>query len=85
CIQNPDLTPSAKILADMRKTQQPFARFAIEQSRRHEHFYRNHQLNQEESDMFTEMSIQSKKRLAEIETNDHMSFDDFLAQYFQQQ
>jgi glutamate--cysteine ligase len=85
CIQNPDLTPSAKILADMRKTQQPFARFAIEQSRRHEHFYRNQQLNKEESDRFTEMSIQSKKRLAEIETNDHMSFDDFLAQYFQQQ
>ena len=85
CIQNPDLTPSAKILTDMRKTQQPFARFAIEQSRRHEHFYRNQQLNKEESDRFTEMSIQSKKRLAEIETNDHMSFDDFLAQYFQQQ
>ncbi|HIB61856.1 MAG TPA: glutamate--cysteine ligase, partial [Methylococcaceae bacterium] len=85
CIQNPDLTPSAKILADMRRTQQPFARFAIEQSRRHEHFYRNQQLNKEESDMFTEMSTQSKKRLAEIETNDHISFDDFLAQYFRQQ
>jgi hypothetical protein len=35
--------------------------------------------------MFTEMSTQSKKRLAEIETNDHINFDDFLAQYFRQQ
>lgn len=84
-VNNPDLTPSAKILADMRKTQQPFARFAIAQSHHHEHFYRSQQLNQEESEMFFRMSIQSKKRLVEIEKNDHISFDDFLAQYFKEQ
>lgn len=84
CTTQPEQTPSAKIIADMQKNQQPFARFAIEQSRLHERHYRQQQLSTAETDTFTKMSILSKKRLAEIEASDRISFDDFLAQYFQQ-
>ena len=83
-VENPELTPSAKILAGMRQNQQPFAPFALDISTQHQQYYKNHHLEPQQLDFFQQLAQQSHLKQQQVETDDKLSFDDFLDCYFAQ-
>ncbi|MBE0468330.1 MAG: glutamate--cysteine ligase [Methyloprofundus sp.] len=83
-IANPDLTPSAQILSKMREENKPFARFAETLSLQHAQNFSAQKLNAEDTDIFTQMALDSHAKQQEIEANDTLSFADFLSKYFSQ-
>ncbi len=83
-VQNPELTPSARILQGMRDEQQPYACFALEQSEKHRQSFLQSTLTDETRQQFTTFAQDSLAQQTEIEAADHLSFDDFLTQYFKQ-
>ncbi len=83
-VENPDLTPSARILAQMREHQQCFKQFGISASAVHEAYFKQRQLSGEQWQKLTDMARLSHQQQQTIEANDTLSLDDFLARYFAQ-
>jgi glutamate--cysteine ligase len=83
-LSDPSLTPSAKILADMRSQQQTFFQLASTLCEQHERDFRARPLPVDQQHYFQQQSDQSKAQQAAIEAADQVSFDDYLARYFQQ-
>ena len=84
-IEDPDLTPSARILAQMQATNQPFACFADNISRTHAENFTAQTLNQTDTEKFNSLAAESHIKQAEIERNDSLGFDEFLEKYFSHQ
>lgn len=84
-IENPDLTPSARILAEMRASNQPFASYANNISRTHAESFTTTTLNSTETEKFNQMTADSLTQQTKIENSDTLEFDDFLQKYFSQQ
>ncbi|WP_024299429.1 glutamate--cysteine ligase [Methylomicrobium lacus] len=83
-VQNPDLTPSARMLSAMSNSGQPFACFALQASQDHAQYFKNHRLADARNLEFLQLAEQSLIKQTEIESQDSLSFDDFLASYFAQ-
>ena len=84
-IENPDQTPSAKILSEMKETGEPFARYAQRISEQHEKNFRACQLNPNRTAEFNQIAAESIREQIMIENEDFVPFDKFLRQYFEQQ
>ena len=84
-IDNPELTPSARILVGMEKQQQPFAPYALAVSAQHQQFFKNQHLHSELNDEFVKLAGQSFMTQKNIEAFDYNSFPDFLQCYFSQE
>ncbi len=83
-LADPELTPSARILADMHKQKKPFFRFAMDLAEQHGKQFRERPLTDSERSYFQQHATQSLQRQAEIEAADTLGFDEYLAQYYQQ-
>lgn len=83
-IENPDLTPSARILSGMNETQWPFATYALKKSVEHAKNFRTRKLDEHTTRLFEEMAKESLSNQREKERNDTLSFDEFLKHYFSQ-
>jgi len=82
---NPDLTASARILAAMRQNQQPFKRFAHQQSAQHAKALSADKLDEATRQRFIVMAAESLAKQHQLESKPQIPFDDFLQQYFAQQ
>ena len=83
-LENPSLTPSAQLLADMQEADQGFIRFTLAQAeRQHAHFARN-PLKGSELARFRQMSEESQAEQVQLETSQLLSFDEYLANYYAQ-
>tara|TARA_R110002110_G_scaffold414951_1_gene647079 strand:- start:361452 stop:363017 length:1566 start_codon:yes stop_codon:yes gene_type:complete len=74
---DPDLTPSARVLESMRVNKQPYFPFAMELSARSAELFRK-PLPADKLNKFIEISEQSVRARETLERNDNMSFEDFL-------
>ena len=83
-VENPDLTASARMLAGMRQTDQPFSRFALAKSAEHAECFKHHKSDESFCKQFQEMAQQSLVKQVELETRQQPPFDEFLKQYFAQ-
>lgn len=83
-LADPALTPSAKILEDMKTQQQPFFRFAMDLADQHSQQFRERPLNEKDQAFFQQQTEQSRQLQADIEAADQLNFDQYLAQYYQQ-
>ncbi|WP_305908985.1 glutamate--cysteine ligase [Methylomarinum sp. Ch1-1] len=83
-VDNPDQTPSAKILAEMRNKRQPFGRFGLDTSAEHQRYFSDKKLAEETCRRFEELASVSHRKQREIESNNEMSFEQFLQNYFAQ-
>jgi glutamate--cysteine ligase len=79
-IANPALTPSAKVLEEVRALGSSAA-FGLRQSELHAAFFRAEPLMPAEAALFTEMAATSVADQAAIEAQDTGNFDDFVAAY----
>ena len=83
-VRNPDLTASARMLAIMRETSQPFSRFGLSKSLEHAACFNGHKPNAAFAAKFTELAQQSLAKQAALEAKPQPPFAEFLDQYFSQ-
>jgi len=80
----PEATPSARILAEMRARGEGFAEFARRLTERHRDGFKRLELAPERLALFQRLTDESRQRQARIEAADDCDFDTFLARYFAQ-
>lgn len=80
-LENPDLTPSARILEDMRRESVPFFRFAMNKALEHRQHFLSQPLDEEGRKAFEALSEQSTVDQREIEQSDSISFDEYLKNF----
>ncbi len=84
-VQNPQLTPSARLLANMQGIEEPFNCLAIEKSAEHAACFNGKQVDETFASQFKELAQQSLTKQAELESKTQLPFDEFLKHYFEQQ
>lgn len=77
-VADPELTPSGRILKDMKEGGLSFFEFSMQQSRKHGEDLRNNGLSEATVKMMTETATQSLKEQADIESLDTEGFDEYL-------
>jgi glutamate--cysteine ligase len=83
-VREPELTPSARILAEMRANGEGFFGFARRMSEQHREHFRALALSDARQSLFEALAAESRQRQAAIEAADDIPFDEFLARYFAQ-
>ena len=78
----PDLTPSARILEDLREQGQSFLEFTLDLSKAHAEYFRHLRLPPEKMTLFTEQAERSLERALALEQASGPTFEDYLAGYF---
>lgn len=84
-VKEPSLTPSAKILAQMSAQKLSFYEFAMGMAEQHEAMFKQTPLAAQTHDRMRAAARCSHQLQKRIEARDELSFDDFLADYFQRQ
>lgn len=82
---DPELTPSARMLASMVEHNEGFFHHAQRMSEHHYQYYKTHDLPAEKIAEFDELTKQSVKKQKQIEESDNMNFDDYLSNYFKEE
>lgn len=83
-VEDPELTPSAQMLQEMRDTGEGFFHFAQRLSHQHHEYYLGLRLDAEREEFFRREAALSRQLQSEIEASDKIGFDQFLAEYFAQ-
>jgi len=82
-VDNPETTPSAKIINTLRENEYGFYHFAMEKALEHEVYFRNKPLTKEDFVLFQQQSADSLKQQNNIENSDNQTFEQYLAGYFE--
>ncbi|MDR0771297.1 MAG: glutamate--cysteine ligase [Burkholderiales bacterium] len=80
-ITDPEATPSARMLREMREHQEPFHALVCRYSKQHAACYRETPLPANVRSEFEAMVETSHQQQRQLEAADRMSFDDYLAHY----
>lgn len=82
-VRDPELTPSAQTLEEMRSNGESFYAFALRMSDQHRQYFLDlYSPNESRQDQFAEEAARSLQAQTEIEASDSVDFDEYLAQYF---
>lgn len=83
-IEDASLTPSARMLDDMRSRKEGYFEMASRLSKMHQNQLRNSALSEKDVNLFQNAVRQSVEKQRQIEASDTISFDQFLDDYFSQ-
>ena len=83
-VLQPDLTPSARILREMRERELPFFRLAKAYSEEWADYFRGSALDDASAERFSQESARSMTAQRDIESADDMSFEQYLESFFGQ-
>lgn len=83
-IDNPESTPSSKILSEMRGGRESFQNYTLRMSRQHAEDFRARPLEGEKAAAFARDAEESLAAQRHTEASDTLSFDEFLVRYFAQ-
>lgn len=81
-ILDPDATPSAQILRQMRENHEGFFHFSLRKSEEHLAYFKSLKLTDEKKQFFRQLSNESLEKQQQLESSDTQSFDEFLNDYF---
>ena len=81
-VDDPSLTPAAKILHEMTAREIGFYEFAMGMAEQHENWFARQKLDADIAAKMRDMAGESHRRQREIEAGDTVDFDEFLADYF---
>lgn len=84
-LQDADLTPSARMLTEMRDKRESFFQFAQRMSKQHQHTFSQQEHSSQDQRLLRQEATDSWQRQRELEDSDRVSFDQFLQDYFSQQ
>ena len=80
-LADPDATPSARVLRELRANGGSFAAFGLQQSERHAAFFREQPPTAEQSAYFDQLAVTSLAEQRAMEAAPQGSFDDYVASY----
>ena len=80
-LKNPDLTPSGKMLADMKQNNLSFFKFSMHQSEVQRKFLSEGGISVEARELLKQTAAQSIAEQAEIEMADTLDFDEYLRRW----
>jgi len=80
-LADPDATPSARVLRELRANGGSFAAFGLQQSERHAAFFRTQAPSAEQSVYFDQLAASSLDEQRAMEAAPQGSFDDYVASY----
>jgi glutamate--cysteine ligase len=80
-VDDPSLTPSARMLDIMSTQGIPFFRFAMNQSIAHKGYFDEHPLLPDQLAEYEALARASLEEQARLEADDDVDFDTFLARY----
>jgi len=80
-LADPELTPSAKVMAALRANGKSFAAFGLEQSEQHAAYFRAHPPTAQEEAYFQQLAAESLAEQAAMEAAPQADFDDYVAAY----
>jgi glutamate--cysteine ligase len=83
-MRDPDRTPSARMLYEMRENGEGFFQFAQRMSHQHHRYFDARKLNPVRQALFEEEVLRSLERQRILEASDDLPFEAFLARYFSQ-
>jgi glutamate--cysteine ligase len=83
-VRDPQLTPSARMLAEMRENKEGFFAFALRMSQKHKRYFDSLRLSRDREQFFVDLAERSLQEQRDIEASDRVSFDEYLRQYFAQ-
>ncbi len=83
-IHQPELTPSARMLEEMRENGEGFYHFAKRMSQQHYNYFKDVFLSAEQQQFYKKVVEESLVRQGKIEAEDNLSFDEYLKNYFSQ-
>jgi len=83
-VKDPELTPSARMLNEMRDRGEGFYHFAKRMSEIHRHFFSNLPMSETSERYFSELAEKSLEDQQAWETTDEVSFEEYLQRYFDQ-
>jgi glutamate--cysteine ligase len=82
--ENPDNTPSAKVLQHMTEHNNAFFTFAMAQAESHETYFKNLPLGPSEGALLRQEAADSLQSARQTEQDDTLDFESFLDNYFSQ-
>jgi glutamate--cysteine ligase len=83
-LRDPDRTPSARMLAEMRQSGEGFFHYAMRKSLEYKGYFDRLVLTDDRMRMFTDAARESLNQQREIEAADDLPFEEFLHRYFAQ-
>jgi len=83
-ITDPDLTPSARMLAEMAENKEEFYHFALRMSQQHQQWFAERPLDDDKLASFEAAARTSIEKQQEIERADDIPFATFMQNYFNQ-
>ncbi|MGX2039307.1 glutamate--cysteine ligase [Methylocaldum sp. MU1018] len=83
-LADPERTPSARMLTEMRANGESFEEYALRLSNEHARRFRDRSLSAERTEFFRRQAEESLEEQRRIEAADTLSFDEFLQRYFAQ-
>ena len=83
-VADADLTPSARMLAEMDDAGEEFYHFALRKSREHQQWFAERPLEDDKRKRFEAMALESIDKQKAIEAADDIPFETFLENYFAQ-
>lgn len=81
-VNDPELTPSAIMLKEMRENEEGFYHFARRMSVQHSEYFSNIESSVQSHEMLKNLAKKSVLRQQEIEATDKISFSEYLENYF---
>jgi len=82
-VDDPEKTPSARVLADLKETQSGFSEYALALARSHNDYFASlAPLRESRKAIFDEEVAESLLRQKQIEASDEISLDEYLQRYF---
>lgn len=83
-IEDPALTPSARILSELRESKLTFYEFGLQQAIRHSNYFRSEALAPEKLASYQQMAKDSLAAQQRIESEDNVGFSTYLADFYAQ-
>lgn len=83
-LENPALTPSARVLRDMQDNRQSFYAHSLALAEQHRVYFAAHELDAPTRASFTELSQASLREQQALEQRQEISFDQYLENYYAQ-
>lgn len=83
-LRDPSLTPSARVLADLRESRQSFYEFGLQQAIQHANYFRAKPTSEDLLTRYRQLAQESISSQQHIEGEDQMDFDSYLAKFYAQ-
>jgi glutamate--cysteine ligase len=81
-VEDPDLTPSARILKEMRENKEPFFPYSMRYAKQHAEYFKSVAISEQDTQFFQQAAEQSLVEQAQLEAGNSLSFDEFLQRYY---